>query len=1071
MSRTSKWILMIAAVIMLIAAGVFVFFTLNKSDNAVEANLPLVYDTDAEVSEALLRLNDAEQSASIIQGANAVENVAALTFEGTLDKETAEKILDLLEKYKIQAAFFFPGIAAAEDPDTIKSVEQAKHAIGSYTLSARPKMELYESEALVEDFTRSSMILKQITGTAPDMLKCNQTEYTGKLLKAAYASGMSYAIQSDYYLNYQSFPTEKSAAEFVKGLRMGSVLSIKTDGALDESEFDKGKVITQETPAIDPRPSLKTEKVEESALPRSLVTAVEYLLKALKEQGYTLVPLKSLVSYDDSYLTNFTAERAQNNGKLAKVYGNISTSESAVAYSFRGIQNEEMLNKVLKVLKKNNDKATFFVTGSDILQYPDRIRKILSEGHTVGNGGMTGAVMETMSFREACYEIYQCDKMLKDDFQVYTTLFMPVYGKYSDIVREAASTLNYSLVTYSKMPVADDKITVDEFIKNFNVNLRSGDILFFRLDYHDKLDEIIGPISNKIKKIGKKIVSVNTLLNTVTFYPVSSKPSYDNPYNLKYDKTPSNYTELLAQNASKKALHIKNIYTTQATVAYVFRNISDKEALDGVLGVLDTLGVKGTFFVTGKEILRYPENLEAILAHGHQVCNGGYAEDAVNPINMSLKDMCYEIDMGERILQAYLGERYDPAVNKYYMPLYADTNAELLEAASAMGYQNVITYNKNPAISSYKDLTAEAILSKYFANTLSLHRGDVVFFKIGVLSQSNAMSELIYEVANQYIKTVPYEIATVGNMLQSPLVYTPLTRAQAAAISPIAASDQYSEAKLHEQIIASYIGTPSKKTTETLVGFTQEEIEKINSTGTIDTKGEKVIFLTFDDWGSDPNITKLLNVLHKYNAEATFFVRVGTDKMPYDADFLNPNLLRAVALEGHDVASHTFSHMTIDMSDAVLQSKLQEDILVAYDEILRYTSDTGSLQLFFRPPTLAVSRMGMETIFSSGHTYIVNGDFSTHDYEAKSPQSLIDKLEKGLDVLSDEAVTLNTLPTNMRKITSGSIVVMHMSDEAQYTAEALDTVIPYYMAQGYRFEKLSAYLKNGYKNSAPIVTP
>ena len=40
---------------------------------------------------------------------------------------------------------------------------------------------------------------------------------------------------------------------------------------------------------------------------------------------------------------------------------------------------------------------------------------------------------------------------------------------------------------------------------------------------------------------------------------------------------------------------------------------------------------------------------------------------------------------------------------------------------------------------------------------------------------------------------------------------------------------------------------------------------------------------------------------------------------------------------------------------------------------------------------------------------------------------------------------------------------MHMSDESKYTPDALDIIIPYYVNQGYRFDKLSNYLADDYK--------
>ena len=64
------------------------------------------------------------------------------------------------------------------------------------------------------------------------------------------------------------------------------------------------------------------------------------------------------------------------------------------------------------------------------------------------------------------------------------------------------------------------------------------------------------------------------------------------------------------------------------------------------------------------------------------------------------------------------------------------------------------------------------------------------------------------------------------------------------------------------------------------------------------------VFLTFDDWGTDRTITRLLEVLKAHGAKATFFVK--TQYVPY-----NPNLLRAIAADGHTIGCHTNTHFPL----------------------------------------------------------------------------------------------------------------------------------------------------------------
>ncbi|MEG6523446.1 polysaccharide deacetylase family protein [Desulfotomaculum sp. 1211_IL3151] len=1052
-----KIVLIALLVIAIFGLGYYFFFSGNgnDSDAAVKSKS---YDATADIEKALGNLKDSEQAAGVIKGVNTFEKVAVLTFDGMLDQDTAGKLLKLLKEYNVEAVFFLPGIPTSEDSEAVKLIAKSGQTIGNYTLSARKYMEDLAPEEMVEDFCKANRILIDITGVTPVLVKANLTEYTGDFLHAAYASSLSQAVKTDYFLNYQSFSSQKDADEFLKGIKRGSVISFKTDSPLNESEYIPIGTEKEAKPAIDKEASLPEKEEAKLNKNRALLQNVRYLLEAMMQDNYSLVPAYELAVYEDAaYSKDFSQLKAINNERLAQVHQKISTSLSSVALSFRGIGNSENLEAMLSWLKEKNIKATFFVTGNEILQYPERIKAILKAGHQIGNGGLTGESLEGRTFEEAAFEIYKCNELQQEKFQVYTKLFMPAYGQYSDSIREAAYALGYTLVTYSKNPVTDDKASIPEILQYFDKGFKQGDILYFRLDYHKDIVKIVDEIYKIIKNAGKSVTLIQNLLDN---------PADTDPYHV--DKAPGNYTEMRKANNGHKARQLTYLYTAQSAVSFTFRSISDRDKLLKVLDALDQLDAKGTFFVTGKEILNHKENVDEIVRRGHQIANGGYGMNTSDSSTLDFETLCYEIDMGERYLKAYLGSAYKDSENKYYMPMYG-AGGNIPEAASALGYDPVATYNRNAMMSAYRNLPADEIIAKYYANVSAMHRGDVVYFRLDYLTTEGAVEELVYETGIKMVKKVPYDIVTIADLARSNLVYEPRSRDDAIGSDLIRASYGNSETDLLSKIFRGYIGNPSISSSGNLLGFTDEEISRIDTTGRIDTKGEKVIFLTFDDWGYDDNITPLLDVLKKYDVKATFFVRVGNASLPLDSNMYMPNLLRAIALGGHDIGSHTFSHMKVDITTQAEKEQLQQNLVAAHREMSRYIGDTGSLKLFFRPPTLAVSKLGLETVFDCGYEYIINGDFSTHDYEASSAQELIDKFKYGID-RNDAVATQDTPEESVFRIEPGSIVVMHMSENAKFTPAALDEVIPYYMEQGYRFAKLSDYLTGGYENPPVVKT-
>ena len=107
----------------------------------------------------------------------------------------------------------------------------------------------------------------------------------------------------------------------------------------------------------------------------------------------------------------------------------------------------------------------------------------------------------------------------------------------------------------------------------------------------------------------------------------------------------------------------------------------------------------------------------------------------------------------------------------------------------------------------------------------------------------------------------------------------------------------------------------------------------------------------------------------------------------------------------------------------------------------------ASLSRMFRPPTLAVSKIGISQVFDVGYTYSISGDMSTDDYKATSYKDMVKQLRWGITDGGDHI-----------QVHDGSIIVMHMLENAKYTAQALDTMIPYWQQQGYTFARIDDYL-------------
>lgn len=203
--------------------------------------------------------------------------------------------------------------------------------------------------------------------------------------------------------------------------------------------------------------------------------------------------------------------------------------------------------------------------------------------------------------------------------------------------------------------------------------------------------------------------------------------------------------------------------------------------------------------------------------------------------------------------------------------------------------------------------------------------------------------------------------------------------------------------------------------------------EKDNVYCGIDTE-EKLVALTFDD-GPHPRYTDvILDILKEYNVRATFFV-VGENVDLYS------NVLKRVFEEGHEIGNHTYTHSCLkslsasDISDEMKRTELAVKSVIG---------DTA-VQLF-RPPEGCCNKNVVDSAVERGYKVIL-WTVDPRDWASSPVDTVVDNI--------------------MHNVNSGSIILCHdyNSNKHSPTPEAIRTVIPRLLSQGYRFVTVSELIK------------
>ena len=213
----------------------------------------------------------------------------ALVIDGLPDRSTTARLLDLFQKHDVAVIFFVEGQNAADQPKTIKLIQESGQEIGNFTFVGITAAQELPLDELLGQLCQTQKVIGTLTGSEPSYFRAPRTRFTDPLLKAVKAAGIDQAVQANVLLPQGKLHSAEEAAAFVSGIPAGSILAVAGSEPVDSRVMEPGK--TNERPAIDKKPTIRMDGSEEAPMASSLVTEVELLLNALEQQQLTIRPL------------------------------------------------------------------------------------------------------------------------------------------------------------------------------------------------------------------------------------------------------------------------------------------------------------------------------------------------------------------------------------------------------------------------------------------------------------------------------------------------------------------------------------------------------------------------------------------------------------------------------------------------------------------------------------------------------------------------------------------------------------------------------------------------------------
>ncbi|NLM41860.1 MAG: polysaccharide deacetylase family protein [Firmicutes bacterium] len=223
-------------------------------------------------------------------------------------------------------------------------------------------------------------------------------------------------------------------------------------------------------------------------------------------------------------------------GYQPDIYRVGNRASNKVAITFDDGPSMEFTPAILDILAEYNVPATFFMVGSHVEKYPEIARRIVEEGHAVGNHTHNHRNLPTLSTVDLQKELMEATAVITEVTGEYPRFVRPPRGMYDDRFRRMAKLMGQEIVLWS-ISTRDWRygVTASYIERLVESKVRGGDIILFhdsgallRNEGGDRRATVMAlpKVIEIIRAKGLEIVPLAELLHDA---PAEAVPQIDRP--------------------------------------------------------------------------------------------------------------------------------------------------------------------------------------------------------------------------------------------------------------------------------------------------------------------------------------------------------------------------------------------------------------------------------------------------------------------------------------------------------------------------------------------------------------
>lgn len=193
-------------------------------------------------------------------------------------------------------------------------------------------------------------------------------------------------------------------------------------------------------------------------------------------------------------------------------YNSCNVESNTVAMTFDDGPHPKLTPRLLDILKERGIKATFFVIGKCVAEYPDIAKRIVAEGHEIANHTWNHPQLPKLSPTAFAAEITQTNDAIQQATGILPVTMRPPYGAINaGITKRLNEEYGLSVILWSVDP-QDWKIRKSDHVSSHIIKNAAPGAIILAHDIHASTIDAMPAALDALQAKGYKFATVSELI-------------------------------------------------------------------------------------------------------------------------------------------------------------------------------------------------------------------------------------------------------------------------------------------------------------------------------------------------------------------------------------------------------------------------------------------------------------------------------------------------------------------------------------------------------------------------------